>query len=102
MASAQFPSVAMPPRLPLVVVTSNRNESVTKDARLVNCYIEITKEGELDIYKRPGLSLASLMAAGQVGRGLFYWQGDEYAIYGSILYRNGAIVGTGLDQFVHS
>lgn len=97
MDSPQFPSVAMPPRLPLVVVTSNRNESVTKDARLVNCYIEITKEGELDIYKRPGLSVASVVAAGQTGRGLFYWQGDVYSIYGSILYRNGVLVGTGLD-----
>lgn len=97
MATTQYDSVAQPPRLPLVVVTSNRNESVTKDARLVNCYIEVTKEGELDIYKRPGLLSASTVAAGQAGRGAFYWQGDVYTIYGSILYRNGVNVGTGLD-----
>ena len=97
MAAQQYPSVAQPPRLPLVVVTSNRNESVTKDARLVNCYIEISKEGELDIYKRPGLTDAGIIAAGQIGRGLFFWQGDVYSIYGSALYRNGVSVGTGLD-----
>jgi len=97
MAAQQYPSVAQPPRLPLVVVTSNRNESVTKDARLVNCYIEVTKEGELDIYKRPGLSLNAVIALNQPGRGLFFWQGDSYAVYGSVLYRNGVSVGTGLD-----
>ena len=97
MAAPQYPSVAQPPRLPLVVVTSNRNESVTKDARLVNCYIEVTKEGELDIYKRPGLSLNAVIALNQPGRGLFFWQGDSYAVYGSVLYRNGVSVGTGLD-----
>lgn len=97
MSTQQFPSVSMPPRLPLVVVTSNRNESVTKDARLVNCYIEISKEGELDIYKRPGLSSAGVIADGQIGRGLFFWQGATYAVYGSVLYRNGVSVGTGLD-----
>lgn len=97
MAAQQYPSMQMPPRLPLVVVTSNRNESVTKDARLVNCYIEISPEGELDIYKRPGLSSAGTIALNQPGRGLFFWQGDSYAIYGSVLYRNGISVGTGLD-----
>ena len=93
----QYQSVAMPPRLPLVVVTSNRGDSVTKDARLVNCYIEITKEGEMDIYKRPGLSDYHHIAPGQVGRGMFFWDGAVYSIYGSTLYRNNTSVATGLD-----
>ena len=93
----QYQSVALPPRLPLVVVTSNRGDSVTKDARLVNCYIEITKEGEMDIYKRPGLSNYHHIAPGQVGRGMFFWDGAMYSIYGSTLYRNNTSVATGLD-----
>ncbi len=97
MAAQQYPSVAQPSRLPLVVVTSNRNESVTKDARLVNCYIEVSKEGELDIYKRPGLSSETVIAVGQLGRGAFFWKGDSYSIYGSTLYRNGVSVAIGLD-----
>lgn len=94
---SQWESVTLPPRLPLVVITSNRDGTVTKDARLVNCYIEVSKEGELDIYKRPGLSAGPLVSAGQPGRGIFFWQGDLYSIFGSTLYRNGASVGIGLD-----
>lgn len=96
--STQFPSVAMPPRLPLVVVTSNRNESVTKDARLVNCFMEVSKEGELHIYKRPGLAEAGEpVAAGQDGRGVFFWRGDVYSIFGDSIYKNGVLLGNGLD-----
>lgn len=94
----QFESVALPPRLPLVVVTSNRDGTVTKDAKLVNCYIEITPEGELDIYKRPGLASAGVIADGEVGRGVFFWDGAVYSIYGDVLYRDGVSVGTGLDE----
>lgn len=92
----QWESVTLPPRLPLVIVTSNRDGTVTKDARLVNCYIEVTKEGELDIYKRPGLASESIVAANQPGRGLWFWRGDLYSIFGNSLYRDGALVGTGL------
>lgn len=96
-APSQWESVTLPPRLPLVIVASNRDGTVTKDARLVNCYIEVTKEGELDIYKRPGLQSEQVVADGQIGRGLFFWRGDLYSIFGSTLYRDGVSVGTGLD-----
>lgn len=96
-APNQYETVTIPPRLPLVIVTSNRDGTVTKDARLVNCYIEVTKEGELDIYKRPGLSSAGVVADGEVGRGLWFWDGALYSIFGDTLYRNGVSVGTGLD-----
>lgn len=96
-ASNQYESVTVPPRLPLVIVTSNRDGTVTKDARLVNCYIEVTAEGELDIYKRPGLASASVVADGQVGRGLWFWQGALYSVFGDKLYRDGVEVGSGLD-----
>ena len=74
-ARNQWESVTLPPRLPLVVVTSNRDGTVSKDARLVNCYIEVTKEGEMDIYKRPGLASAGVVAAGLAGRGIWFWEG---------------------------
>lgn len=93
----QYPSVQSPPRLPLVVVTSNRNESVTKDARLVNCYIELSKEGELDIYKRPGLLPAGLISPGTAGSGLFFWDGSVYSIFGDALYRDGLFITAGLN-----
>src|SRR5690606_20128084 len=59
----QAPSVAVPPRLPLMVITSNRDGSTDKDARLVNCYLEVDDQGELWIYKRPGLQPNQLIAA---------------------------------------
>src|SRR5690606_14314202 len=88
----------LPPRLPLVVTTSNRGGSVDKDARLVNCYIEVTKEGELDIYKRPGLALASDEAAGLAGRGMYFWDGALYSVFGDKLFRNNTEVANGLDE----
>lgn len=92
----QFDSVPIPPRLPLVVRTSNRNNSTDVDARLVNCYLEVSGEDEVFIYKRPGLDAAQLVADGQPGRGLFFWRGDVYSIFGTSLYRNGISVGAGL------
>lgn len=94
---SQFESVTIPPRLPLVVVTSNRDGTVSKDARLVNCYIEVTKEGELDIYKRPGIKEARVQAAGLEGRGLWYWDGALYSVFGDKLFRNNSEVASGLD-----
>ena len=93
----QFESVALPPRLPLIVETSNRAGSVDQDARLVNCYIEISKQQEIFIYRRPGLTSLGVIADGQVGRGLFFWKGSVYSIFGSVLYKDGVSVGTGLN-----
>lgn len=90
----QYPSVAIPPRLPLVVVTSNRSDSTSKDARLVNCYIETDESGELWIYKRPGLGPADVVAADTSGDGIYLWRGDLYSVFGSGFYRNGSLVGT--------
>jgi hypothetical protein len=90
-------SVALPPRLPLVVETSNRGSSTNFDARLVNCYIEVSSQEELYIYKRPGLLPYQLVADSEIGRGVFFWRGAVYSIFGSTLYRNGVSVATGLD-----
>ena len=97
-ARNQWESVTLPPRLPLVVVTSNRDGTVSKDARLVNCYIEVTKEGEMDIYKRPGLASAGVVAAGLAGRGIWFWEGALYSVFGDRLYRNNTLAGSGLDE----
>ena len=97
MAGQQFDSMTVPPRLPLVVATSNRNSSTAKDAKIVNGYIETDDNGEVYIYKRPGMLTAGDFATGQIGRGLFYWDGDVYSIFGSTLFRNGVSVGTGLN-----
>lgn len=96
-APTQYESVTMPPRLPFVVVTSNRDGTVDKDARLVNCYIEVTAQGELDIYKRPGLESASVVADGQIGRGVFFWSGNLYSIFGDSIYKDGVLLDNGLD-----
>ncbi len=93
----QYPSVAIPPRLPLVVETSNRGSSTRFDARLVNCYMEVSKEDELYIYRRPGLAEYQTVSAGTFGRGTYFWDGKVYSVFGDKLYEDGIEVGTGLD-----
>ena len=93
----QFDSMVLPSRLPLVLATSNRDSSTAKDAKLVNCYMETDESGEVNIYKRPGLLTASTVDVGAIGRGVFYWRGDVYSIFGSVLYKNSTSVGTGLN-----
>lgn len=94
---AQAESAVIPPRLPLAIVTSNRAGNTNTDARLVNCYLETTAEGELFIYKRPGLTTAGVVADSQVGRGVYFWRGAFYSIFGNKLYRDGVEVGSGLN-----
>lgn len=94
----QYPSMQVPPRLPLVVATSNRDSSVNKDARLVNCYIETVQEtGDVFIYKRPGISSAGVINANTTGQGCFFWEGSVYSIFGGTLFKDGVSVGTGLN-----
>lgn len=93
----QMESMVLPPRLPLVVTTTNRGRAFTKDSRLVNCYLETDKQGELWVYKRPGTLTAATLAVAP-GRGINYWRGDVYAIFGNSLFRNGVVVATLLDE----
>ncbi len=93
----QAQTVALPSRLPLMVLTSNRDGSTNKDARLVNCYLEADETGELWIYKRPGLEEYSIVASDNAGYGIYYWRGSVYTIFGSNFYRNGTLVGSDLD-----
>jgi hypothetical protein len=76
--------------LPLYAPLSNRNESVLKDSRLINGFVE-KGQGESGqdvwIYKRPGLKV-SATAAG-TGLGVFNWKNDIYSIFNGHLYKNG-------------
>lgn len=97
---SQFPSVIVPPRLPLVVSTANRDSNTHKDAKLVNCYLETSKveQGRLWIYNRPGIQTYDTVSeSAAAGAGLFNWAGDIYSIFGNTLYKNGIQVATGLD-----
>lgn len=92
-------SVDLPKRLPLVIEPQNRDGSVSKDARLVNCYMEqqtVGGETEYWIYKRPGLAVGSQPPAASVsGYGVYNWRGDIYAVFANKLYKNGvAVAGT--------
>ena len=95
--SPQYDSVAQPPRLPLVVPLGNRGSSSDKDSKLVNCYMETSAEGELFIYKRPGLADAATIVPNQPGRGIYFWDGHVYSIYGNTLFKDGVAIHAGLD-----
>jgi hypothetical protein len=92
---AQAETVALPRRWPLVLMPENRNETTQKDAKLINCYMETDRSTkETWIFKRPGIAQYGSTYTG-VGRGVFNWLGDLYAIFGDTLYKNGvAIAGT--------
>lgn len=92
----QFDSMALPPRLPLLVETSNRASSTNVDAKLVNCYMEVSTQDQLYIYKRPGLASAGVVADGQIGRGVYFWKNSVFSIFGSSLYQDGVLKATGL------
>ena len=83
-------------RFPLVVTAENRDNSVNKDARLVNCYMESGPiKGEYHIYKRNGtLAFQQPSGGAASGFGCYNWLGDVYSIFGTTLYKNGASVGT--------
>lgn len=95
---AQAESMVLPPRLPLVVTLGNRNRTTTKDARLINCYIEKDDQtDEIMLFGRPGLTVYSTSPPG-VGQGMYNWQGDLYFILNGTLYKNGITLPGSLDQ----
>ena len=74
------------PRLPLIATSVNRSNSLLKDARLVNGFVEKDALGELWVYKRPGYTTVYNQADG-VGRGMYY-----ISSAGSVIYIVGATV----------
>jgi len=97
-------------RIPLVVMPENRDFTTSKDARLVNCYMESgSQKGELHIYKRPGVTRELELSEGvystlqppggaATALGAYNWLGDIYSVYSSggvgTLYKNASSVGT--------
>lgn len=93
----QAPTIAQPPRLPLIIQPENRYSDTLKDAKLINGFVEKSEDGkEYHVYKRPGLLQTGSTLSGN-GYGVYNWLGDIYSIFGSVLYKNGVSVGTGLD-----
>lgn len=91
-------TVDIPKRLPLVVEPENRDETTSKDARLVNAYMETRSGGqgpETHIFQRVGLSQSTRPpAAPATGRGIFNWKGDIYSVFGTTLYKGTTSKGT--------
>lgn len=80
-------------RLPLAVRPSNRDETTSRDAKIVNGYVEPSGEKDFEIYKRPGFNTYQSYGSG-AGLGCFVWNGDQYAVFGTTLYKNGTSIGT--------
>lgn len=93
----QSQTVALPKRWPLVIEPENRDDNASKDAKLINCFMETRKrddEAEQWIYKRPGLLIDSTHSESGNGYGLYNWLGDIYAIFGGTIFKNGTSIGS--------
>jgi len=83
-------------RLPLIVKQSNRDETVTKDARIINGMVEMMAENDYHVYKRPGYLTYSSVTAG-AAQGAYNWESNIYTIVNGFMYRDGVLIGSGLD-----
>jgi len=82
-----------PHKMPMVTMFSNRDESLDKDSKLINCFAEKDlMTGEYWVQKRPGLELYSTLSGD--GRGVYNWNEDIYSIFGATVYKNGVAHGT--------
>lgn len=82
----------LPKRWPLDIRPENRDDSTLKDAKLVNAYAEKRPDGEVWLFKRPGLVTQSTLSGN--GYGIYNWNGDIYSVFGTTLYKNGVSHGT--------
>lgn len=88
-------TIDIPKRLPLVATQSNRDETGTQDARLINAYVERLADGSgYRVYKRPGTTrLAQVSGGAATGRGMWNWQDNVYTVWGGTLYKNAVSLG---------
>lgn len=82
-------------RFPFVGAHNSRNSSGSKDQRYVNCYPESIKNPlnngkRIYLIKRPGLSTQVNPGNASVGRGMTFWNGKVYSVFGDKLYANTA------------
>jgi hypothetical protein len=79
--------------IPLITQIGTRDGSLQKDAKMVNCYPEVTEAGNA-VVKRPGLSQYKANPTGTGsgdGQGQFLVNGAPYSIYLDTIYQtNGA------------
>lgn len=80
-------------RSPLSHAPTNRDATTAKDSRLVNCFLEIIRQNEPTVVKRPGMSVNTTVTAGQ-GLGIYTWLNDLYEVRGTSLYKNSVSLGT--------
>lgn len=99
MAYSPFHSpLQIPTRVPLIVDLENRDSTLNKDAKLVNCYVEMDQDKNYNLYRRPGmLQYQNPPGTTAAGMGVFYWNANVYSIFAGKLYKNGTQVVTGLD-----
>ncbi len=90
-------------RFPLVGSIEGRSSATTKDQRFINLYPEVSKNKEtsenyMALIKRPGTSLNStVVVAGATARGIYYWNGNLWSIWGNAVYRGTTLTATTLD-----
>ncbi len=69
---------------------------------MVNCYVELTPDRELWIYKRPGTLQQQVVSNNSGGLGLTTWNGTVYSLFNvgasASLFANGTQIATGLDN----
>lgn len=94
----QYQSMQLPTRVPLVLEPDNRDNTTNKDAKLVNCYVEMDKGGTMNLYRRPGQSQWGVLGnTTGAGMGTYWWNNAVYSIKAGILYKNLTQVAIGLD-----
>jgi len=94
----QMQSMAVPPRVPFIISPENRNNTTNKDAKLVNCYVEIDQDKNVHLFRRPGYKTWGVPpATDAAGMGAYWWNGAVYSIFAGKLYKNLALVASGLD-----
>lgn len=96
----QSPTVDLPKRFPLTMSPENRDATTTKDARLVNGYMEKSSDGSYKLFKRPGTLLSTQPSGGSgSGYGVYNWRGNIYSVVGTTFYKDlvskGTVDGTG-------
>jgi hypothetical protein len=86
--------VPLPKRIPLAFAPENRDTTTSKDARLVNCYLEQISESEYHVVKRPGINATAYFTgiSGTIG-GCYTWNGVLITIDAGRLYYGNTNVG---------
>jgi hypothetical protein len=90
-AAAQ-PNALKTLRVPLVGTFLNRNGQANTDQRFINCYPEsvkapINNQQKIYLVQRPGFTSIATIDTTRPARGLKYWNGFFYTVYGNRIYK---------------